>query len=1782
MKNILKRGLSLVLALVMAVGLLPVTAFAAVDSSGKPTDLNNTLVLSIYTPEGSFPGEPAMHGSAEYISFNSNFAKTSASGKFKDNATSELNTSVLDDMVQGASNGSNTVWGVFSADGLKEKYFKPNASIIQPANEAKIIRVIKGNAVKNMTDAQILDEYEIIWYVIKLQHSPGNGWWNRGSTEWHIDGLIREKSETLVSINYYGNGNTEGAAPDGITNHVAGDDYTVLGSPNMKRKINGVYVDFLGWSAKADGTGEEAGFYKAGDVIKGLDENISLYAMWDTTTQYTATVNTYLDDVLTDDSDIHNTARNLYLGTEGHYYQLTRNAEGVYSVKITGNGKFHLFSKDSSGTYNQIGTYQLTIYNQNASLDIHHYSVTYNTDGGAFAADPGKQIYYDGDAVTSVTDIPTKEGYIFLGWKNQAGNLILPGEPVTASIEAPIVLTAQWEKTVNVTVNVTVNHNGGGGYDQMATKDDVSLALVSRENDSSPYLEVPEKALNLSDASHEGFTFKQEGNTTTYTGYTYTDMPGGQVDYTVVTSKSGYDTTIEPKQDADGNWIIDVVMTYNPSNFDVDFTVEVDSSVPDRYVPDAAIVKVAFWSTDRNRWEIITQQEGSAPGVRVDIDPATRSGSGSYPVWKYESNGTTPYGYRIQVTSFVYPDGTIVPASQVLTKDIAWTDNVYTATMDDVTGGRKFGTLDGAYIDDASNTQKGTLNAVITMDLHSVTFDAQGGLVTGHPVRTLTEQFRIPAFQDYVPTREGGYTFAGWYEDAACTIPATEGKDLTEDVTLYAKWIDPLTISGTVTVSGTYMQNGEKVSVHDIDRATEAVVVLQEIRHGVAYDVDSQTVSFGNYADTGSADYSFYPIPNDGKEYQIHVLVLNYGTGYDNESDANSNYSPNEYTAEFNGDDVADVDAYLEFVPPSYYQPLKVDATQIGQDFRPDGVLSEVLYRDTGDNHAFQRISQHDVAPYGVNIALVDGIGGGKESIWKWHTDGTLYEYQMYVTQVDGNSYDSDAAPYHIAYAAPAYWDSDTNTYSGELKATLIPKNYPVTFDLNAGEDTVTGMEFFKIEEEEGVYAYRDGHTWSHATEFSIVNANPQREGYNFLGWEVNVADVTVSDTAVSIPAEVQQEVVLKAVWERITYTVATTADPAAGGTVTGAGTYEYGSPVTIQATLNEGYTFLGWYENDTLVSEDLTYSFEIFHNHDFTAKFSLNQYLVSTSALPSEGGTTSGDGVYDYGTEITVAATLNPGYEFLGWYQDYDQLVTKDLSFQVTVTEKLSYVAQYKRCEYTVTTHADPAYGGTTSGDSTYFYNQTAIVKATANDGYTFLGWYDENGNQVSQEETYSFPVTADCALTAKFENIVYQVTVHAEQGGEAEGNATYHYGETATVAATTVDNTYTFGGWYDANGEKVSDEEIYTFTVTSDRDLTAKFTKNGFYVTATPEDAAYGSTGGSGYYDQGSTATVTATPSAGYQFQGWYEGATLVSGDASYSFVVNSNRTLVAKFARVYTIRTVASPAEGGAVTGGGQYSPTATATITAEADSGYYFIGWYDEKGDLVTADTTYSLTVLSDRTFTAKFEAKVAYRCDYVYLFGYNDSEIGATGPLLRGELAQMIYRLVKQNKGVSNGGNSFSDTAGEWFESGISYMAEVGAIDQSKASANPYATVTRGETYKMICLGLGFTSDTELSFSEYATILRNSGYLSDDGRVTARIARWEFCKLFNAILGRSGYCQNGYLDTNGNEVTAETYGYTDLQPSDSYYRIMMIATSTFTNGKIDLAKRIERNTYDYTR
>ena len=154
-------------------------------------------------------------------------------------------------------------------------------------------------------------------------------------------------------------------------------------------------------------------------------------------------------------------------------------------------------------------------------------------------------------------------------------------------------------------------------------------------------------------------------------------------------------------------------------------------------------------------------------------------------------------------------------------------------------------------------------------------------------------------------------------------------------------------------------------------------------------------------------------------------------------------------------------------------------------------------------------------------------------------------------------------------------------------------------------------------------------------------------------------------------------------------------------------------------------------------------------------------------------------------------------------------------------------------------------------------------------------------------------------------------------------------------------------------------------------------RITPVAFYmVTVVSEDAAKGTVSGGGQYENGAQATVSASPATGYKLSGWYENGVQVSTDKSYSFTVNGNRSLTARFEEVpvYTITATIDPAGSGTVTGAGQYAEGETVALVATAGDGYEFSGWR-ENGATVSTETEYSFTAAADRAFVAAFEVKV---------------------------------------------------------------------------------------------------------------------------------------------------------------------------------------------------------------
>lgn len=197
-------------------------------------------------------------------------------------------------------------------------------------------------------------------------------------------------------------------------------------------------------------------------------------------------------------------------------------------------------------------------------------------------------------------------------------------------------------------------------------------------------------------------------------------------------------------------------------------------------------------------------------------------------------------------------------------------------------------------------------------------------------------------------------------------------------------------------------------------------------------------------------------------------------------------------------------------------------------------------------------------------------------------------------------------------------------------------------------------------------------------------------------------------------------------------------------------------------------------------------------HDVTDTIRYTAKQYRVTTKAEPTDGGTTGGDGSYDYNTSVKVTASANNGFTFVKWTKGDEQVSTSaEYTFNITgdITLTAHFNAQSAET-YTITATAEPAEGGSVSGAGSYDEGSTCSLTATANEGYSFVNW-TEDGTQVSNEANYRFTVNANRTLVAHFEQqtpthtiSINPLILHGTISVSPEGNV--EVGTQVTITAT------------------------------------------------------------------------------------------------------------------------------------------------------------------------------------------------------------------------------------------------------------------------------------------------------------------------------------------------------------------------------------------------------------
>lgn len=564
------------------------------------------------------------------------------------------------------------------------------------------------------------------------------------------------------------------------------------------------------------------------------------------------------------------------------------------------------------------------------------------------------------------------------------------------------------------------------------------------------------------------------------------------------------------------------------------------------------------------------------------------------------------------------------------------------------------------------------------------------------------------------------------------------------------------------------------------------------------------------------------------------------------------------------------------------------------------------------------------------------------------------------------------------------------------------------------------------------------------------------------------------------------------------------------------------------------GWTFSGWYDNEacdgapvtevtcTSAGQNIDLYGKWTHDANCTVTFHADYKGAERGYLDANKQTVVLTYTVPYGStlrkERISLPTPVPGeatyYFFKDW--DLDNLFYTDLEvLNMPVRSNLTFVAQW----WPIVTF-DANGGAWSSGETMHYVKiQTDTEKVAAEstpvrNGYTFLGWYTDDGNRANFEDTVNGPKT-----------------LYA------------HWAKNAAVTFRIVNGTWSGGA---------AEDKTVTVVLYPQADGTASGTLDASYVPQIMLPAPGYENIAGGWEQTPNTDPNGITGDVTYVYRFGSTGGGSSSGHSTrYTLHYESNGGTAYKDERCSSGTKV-----------------TLDKTPTRES---YTFTGWYADKA--LTQKIT-SVTMNSDKTVYAGWEAtgvpdKLNGDDHFAYVVGYSDGTVRPNANISRAEVATIFFRLLKSDirDGNLTADNEFSDVSdGQWHNKAVSTMAKLGIVKGRRADRfDPDASITRAE-FAAICARFNTKPvENSGSFSDIsghwakneieraAAFGWISGYPDGTFRPDARITRAEAMTMINRVLCRMPQSESDLLDS---MVT-----WPDNKPSDWHYLAVQEATNS---------------------
>ena len=774
----------------------------------------------------------------------------------------------------------------------------------------------------------------------------------------------------------------------------------------------------------------------------------------------------------------------------------------------------------------------------------------------------------------------------------------------------------------------------------------------------------------------------------------------------------------------------------------------------------------------------------------------------------------------------------------------------------------------------------------ITKKNYDLTFNSMGG----SDVASQSILYGNVASAPTNPTK-AGYIFVGWYKEADLTTKWNFSADtVTENTTVYAKWVAENDAQGSVIIEAPSFDMNDRVLSIEIPNAQEHLVISDLITvspyatYRVTTDIEGINEIPSGTVPVSVGDNTFYILVTSGTgsnktQYTVNVhrrLMLNVTYDFNNGSESvvevfeedskitSKESSKTGYTFvewQYNG-------TAWDFENGVILDNMTLEAAYTANEYT-------VSFNSNGGNEIENATVTFD-APFTFEIPTRLGY-----TFDGWRTaQGNL------LTNAQG--------------VGNTAWNIADNT---ALFAQWTPIGYEITYHNVDGAEN-NNMPTYDVEDEP----------------LALLNAS--KTGYNFLGW---YTDADFENPIEEISVGTTGDIDLYAKWEAVEYT-ATFMD---GTTVVAKITFTVETESLDEPKVPDHLGYTGAWESYSLGADSITVN----------AVYTPVVYTITYEGTKGVENTNPATYTIE-STTITLADISATGYTFDGWTKN-GEAVTEIASGS---TGNIVLTADWTPIVYTITYEGTK--GASNSNPTSYTIESATITLADISaTGYTFDGW-TKNGEAVTEIASGS---TGNIVLTADWTPIVYTITYEGTKGA-SNSNPTSYTIESATITLADISATgYTFNGWT-KDGEKVT--EIASGS-TGNIVLTADWTAIKYNITYM-YDSNIGDYADTNKNPETYTieddfdfiALVNKT--TGYTFDGWYTEKNVGTGTKVSGIEAGSTGdiTIFAHWAlEEYTITY--HNANGVTNTNATTYTvETDTFEIFDISKNGYSFDGWYSD--------------------------------------------------------------------------------------------------------------------------------------------------------------------------------------------------------------------------------------------